>query len=234
MTTRPRPRLRILLVSDEAPTARIFNEAVSAEGGELIPAETAESAPRRVRDERFDAIFADTSLPNFSRSGFTRVVRKSKLNSGALIVLLAGLPAPKGGAPGPSVDVSVMAKYALSSELPPLLKSLAKKLMADRRKHRRLSFRAQVNCIQGVRRFRATSVNLGISGLLLESAFPVELGSELQLFFNLVSGEHVLQTRGQVVRMDVGNRVGVAFQNLGGFERGRLRQFLDLHLPPIR
>jgi PilZ domain len=229
-----RPRLQILLGNEDSKTARLFKQAVSVEGGDLILAQTMEAAAHRVRDERFDAVFADTSLPNFSRSGFTRLVRLSKLNSRAPIILLAGLPPPANAVPGSSPDVSVMPKYALPSELPPLLKGLAKKLMSDRRKHRRLSFRASVNCIDGIRRFRAKSVNLGISGMLLETALPIELETQLQLYFHLASGEPAIHLLARVVRREVGNQAGVSFQNMGHFERDRLRQFLDLHLPPVR
>jgi PilZ domain len=230
----PRPRLRILLGSEEAKTVRLFNRGVSVEGGDLVIAETPETAARSVREERFDAVFADTSLPNFSRSGFTRIVRSSRLNSGAPLILLAGLPSAKNAAPGSSPEVAVMAKYALPSELAPLLKSLARKLLSDRRKHRRLSFRASVNCVDGIRRFRARSINLGISGMLLEMAVAVETETHLRLYFNLASGEPAMHTPARVVRREIGNLVGVSFQNMEGFEHQRLRQFLDRHLPPVR
>lgn len=200
----------------------------------MILAETTEAAAHFVRQERFDAVFADPSLPNFSRSTFTRIVRSSKLNSKAPLILLAGLPSPKSAEPSSPVDVSVMPKYAVPSELPPLLKSLARKLISDRRKDRRLSFRSGVNCIEGVRRFRAKSLNLGISGMLLETAFEAEIGTVWQLYFQLVPGDPALHAHARVVRREAGNLVGILFQNMGSFEHERLRQFLDLHLPPVR
>lgn len=232
MSPRPKPRLRVLLGSPDAKTVRMAKELVSAEGGDLILAEAAESVARLARDERFDTIAADTSLPNFSRTGFTRIVRNSKLNSRAPIILLAGLPA---NAPRPAAsDVRVMAKFALPAELPPFLKEIARKLASDRRKHRRLSFRTSVNCVEGIRRFRARSVNLGISGMLLESSLPIETGTGLHLYFYLAPGETALHTPGRVVRLDAGNHVGVSFENMGNYERERLKQFLDLHLPAVR
>ncbi len=207
-------------------------ELVSAAGGELVLAESAESAARLARDERFDTIVADTSLPNFSRTGFTRIVRNSKLNSRPPVLLLAGLAA---NAPRPaSPDVRVMAKFAVRAELPPILKEIARKLASDRRKHRRLSFRTSVNCVEGTRRFRARSVNLGISGMLLESSLPVETGTGLHLYFNLAPGETALHAPARVVRLEAANQIGVRFENMGSYERERLRLFLELHLPAVR
>jgi PilZ domain len=232
VSMRLQPRLQILLGNKEAKTAQFFKKAVSMEGGELILAESLETTARHVREERFDAVFAETSLPNFSRSGFTRLVRLSRLNSRAPIIFLTGLPIAKNAAPSSSPGVTVMAKYALPSELPPLLEDLARKLRSDRRTHRRLSFRSSVNCIAGIRRFRAKSVNLGISGMLLETAMAIELETELQLYFHLAAGEPNVHAHARVVRRDAGNLVGVSFQNMGSFEHQRLRQYLDLHLPP--
>lgn len=198
----------------------------------MILIETPELAARRIHDERFDVIFVDTGLPNLSRAGFTRIIRNSKLNSQAPLVLLTGLAAPQAGTKDASAGVSAIAKYALPAELPVFLRKLKQKLMADRRKHRRLSFRASLNCVEGVRRFRATSVNLSASGMMIESSFPLEIGTGLELYFYLASEEPLLHARGRVARMEASDRVGVVFQNLGSFERERLRQFLDLHLPP--
>jgi response regulator RpfG family c-di-GMP phosphodiesterase len=231
MSSRPKPRLRILLGSADAKTVRIFNEHVSTAGGDLMVGESSEAAARLARDERFDAVFVDAALPNLSRSGFARLVRKSKLNSRAPILMLAGLPA---AASRSSADFRVMAKFAVPAELPPFLKAEAQKLASDRRKHRRLSFRSSVNCVEGIRRFRARSVNLGISGMLLETTFSIEAGTELQLYFYLAPGETALQTRARVVRLEAAHQMGVSFENMGNHERERLRQFLDLHLPAAR
>jgi DNA-binding response OmpR family regulator len=117
LTARPKPRLRILLGSAGAKTTRIFKELVSAEGGDLFRGQTSEMTARLGRDERFDAIFADTALPNLSGSGFVRIVRKSKLNGRAPLVLLAGLPVAASCA---SQDLRVMAKFTIPDELPPI------------------------------------------------------------------------------------------------------------------
>lgn len=230
MSQRLKLRVRVLLGSADTKTTRIIKEFVSGVGGDLILGETTETAARLVRDERFDAVLADAGLPNLSRTGFSRIVRKSKLNSRAPIVLLTGLPAPARAA---SQDVQVMAKFAVPAELPPFLKDLARKLAIDRRKHRRLSFRSGVNCVEGIRRFRARSVNLAISGMLLESSFPIEIGTELQLYFYLAPGETALHTRACVTRLETGNQIGVSFENMHNYDRERLRQFLELHLPAV-
>ncbi len=127
-----------------------------------------------------------------------------------------------------------MAKFAVPAELPPVLKDLAGKLASNRRKRRRLSFRAVVNCVEGIRRFRARSVNMGKSGMPLESPIPIEEGTELQLYFYLAPGETALHARGGAARLDAGNQMGVAFEKTRNYERERHRQFLDLHLPTIR
>ncbi len=47
-------------------------------------------AARKICGERFDGIFVDTALPNFSKQGYTRLIRKSRFNTQAPVVLLSG------------------------------------------------------------------------------------------------------------------------------------------------
>lgn len=190
-----------------------------------------EAAGWRLREQPFEAVFADTAAPNLSRAGFTRVTRNSKLNSQTPIVFLTGLGGPAAAPEGAPPGVSVMAKVALHVELPLFLRVLKKKLTTERRKGRRLSFRTRVNCLQGAARFRATSADLASAGMLFEAGFPLQLNAEVELSFSLAPGEPAFQARARVVRVDSSGRVGVAFQKISNPDRERLRQFLNLHLP---
>ena len=224
-------QFRLLLVNSEIQTGLVFKQAAPAVGAELIAFESPELAARRIRDERFDGIFVDADIPNFSRQGFTNVVRNSKFNSQTPIILLTGY---RGAGTVPAQDsdgVSRVGRPSRPQDLLPFLKELKRKLIAERRKNRRLSFRTEVNCIQGSRRFRAMSVNLSAQGMLLEVAWPLEKGDELEVHFQLASEDPVFRARVRVVRASGPGRVGLTFQNLGNIERLRLREFLEQHLP---
>jgi DNA-binding response OmpR family regulator len=225
---------RLLLVNNETQTGRIFKQAAPVVGAELIATDAAETAARCIRDERFDGIFVGADVPNFSRQGFTHLVRKSKFNSQTPVFLLTGYTGSE-RVPGKESDsFSRVAKPSSAADLLPFLKELKRKLVADRRKHGRLAFRTDVNCTQGARRFRAMSVNLSTQGMLIETSWRFEGEDELEIHFLLTEKEPVFRARVRVARVGAPNRVGVAFHNLGANERQRLRQFLDQHLLPRR
>jgi DNA-binding response OmpR family regulator len=223
-----------MLVNQLAETTLIFRDAAKSVGAELTPLETAERAARHVRADRYDVIFVDPSVANFSRQGFTHLVRQSAFNSQTPIVLISApysekfvkLEAPSG--------VSVMAKPSNSAELLPCLQEIKKRLLTERRKNHRLSYRTGVNCIHGGRRLKATSVNLSATGILLEMTWDPKKGDDLELHFQLAVGETEFHALARVVRLQGQGRAAIAFQNLPSSERERLHRFLEAHLPASR
>ena len=226
-------QFRLLLVDDDAQTARVFTEAASSIGAELTAIATLEQAARRIRDERFETIFADPSLAQFSRQGFRHLVRTSRFNSQTPIVLLSTARAGVVSAEESFAGVSMIAKPSRSADLLPYLNELKRKLMTDRRKNRRLPFRISVVSVQGLKRLKATSVDVSATGIMLEMSSIPRCGDELELSFPLAPQEPIFHGFARVVRLENPNRAGLAFLNLGGSEHARLRRFVEAHLPAL-
>ncbi len=220
--------LRLLLASKDGETDRVFREAVSSTGAEVSILRSFDVAMRSIRDEKFDAIFADAQLPGLTRWELARVVRGSKFNSLAPLILLTDYDRTD---PSKSKDVTLMVKPSKATSLIPFLKDLKRKLTVDRRKQRRLSYFTEINCVASLKRFHAHSVDLSAVGMLLEGTVPCRPGDEFEVNLQLETADPVFRARVRVVRMDGAKRTAVAFQNLGVMERQRLRRFLDRHLP---
>ena len=229
-----RGKFRVLLVNQASQTTRAFKEAARSVGAELIVVETSEEGGRGVRDDRFEAIFIDPSIANFSRQGFTRLIRLSAFNSLTPIILILSQYREKFDKSDESAGVSVMAKPSRPDDLLPYLQELKRKLMADRRKNRRLAYRTNVNCAYGMQHLKATSVNLGVTGILLEMSWVPKYGDGMELHFQLVKDEPVFHGHVRVVRLEVPGLVGLTFEKLAPPERERLRRFIDAHLPTLR
>jgi DNA-binding response OmpR family regulator len=225
-----RPRFRVLLVHDEPRLLEIFGQAARSSGGELATAGSYAAAVQRVASERFDAVVISPGLANFSRQGFARVVRNSRLNSQSGVVLLTGSRGRGSDAPEAG-GISMLPRPFHPDDLVPFFKQLTRAFQAERRGQRRLSFRASVKCVKGLERFQAISLNLGITGMLLDVPTPLRLNEELELHFNLELSGPALGTRGRVVRAVSPTRVGVVFQGLLAQDRQRIRLFIDQHLP---
>jgi len=224
----------VLLINQVSQTARMFKEAARSVGAELTVVETPEEGGRSVRDDRFEAIFIDPSIANFSRHGFIRLIRLSAFNSQTPIVILLSPYSEKFDQSDESAGVSAMVKPSRPDDLFPYLQEIKRKLMADRRKNRRLAFRTSVNCVYGMQRLKATSVNLSVLGILLEMSSVLKYGDNMELYFQLVNNEPTFRGFARVVRLEVPGMVGLTFEKLGPAERERLRRFIDAHLPALR
>lgn len=229
-----RGKFRVLLINRVSQTTRVFKDAARSVGAELTAVETPEEGGRHVRDDRFEAIFVDPSVPNFSRQGFTRLIRLSAFNSLTPIVLILSQYREKFDKSDESAGVSVIAKPSRAEDLLPYLQELKRKLMADRRKNRRLAYRTSVNCVYGMQRLKATSVNVSVVGIMLEMSWGFKYGDIMELHFQLVKDEPIFRGLARVVRLEGPGWVGLTFEKLGLADRERLRRFIDAHLPVLR
>ena len=225
--------VRLLLATNVTRTAQAFTQSAREVGADTQAFENLTAATRAVRDERFDAIFIDAMLSGFNREEFLIFVRNSKFNSQAPLIVLTGYQPPQSASRAAPAGVPVLLRPT-PEDLRPFLRELRRKLGVERRKHRRLSFRTGVTCVQGVRRFNATSVNLSSVGMLLEAAPFLGRGEEFEMRFPLASEDPPIMARARVVRQEGTNRVGVAFQSLDAALRQRLQRFLEAHLPALR
>jgi len=229
-----RGKFRVLLVNQVPQTARVFKEAARTVGAELTMVESPEEGGRSVREDRFEAIFIDPSIANFSRQGFTRLIRESAFNSQTPIVLLLTPYREKFDKNDESAGISVIVKPSNPDDLLPYLQEIKRNLMADRRKNRRLAYRTSVNCVYGMQRLKATSVNLSVLGVLLEMSLILKYGDNMELHFQLAKDEPIFRGFAHVVRLEGPGMVGLTFVKLGAAERERLRRFIDAHLPALR
>lgn len=225
---------RLLLLNTEVPTSQAFKQAVPQIEAELVTLGDTQLAARVIRDERFDCVFVSTGIPGLSRQEFASMVRRSKFNGSAPVIFLTGYRDPEPQEGKAWEGVLLLPKPSSSREILPFLKELRRKLVAERRRGRRLSFRTAVNCVRGTRRFRATSIDLSNLGILLEGSPGLERGDDFEVYFPLTSDAPPFRARVRVVRIDRAGRLGLTFQNLGSSHRERLRQFLDRYLGPAR
>jgi len=196
--------------------------------------ETLEQAGRRIGEERYEGIFVDPTVSNFSRQGFARLVRNSLFNSQTPVILILSLYAEESKKVEVPAGFSAMAMPLNPADLLPRLEEFRQKLLAGRRRDRRLDYRTSVNCIQGGRRLKATSVNISATGILMEMSWVPKRGDEIELHFQLADGTPEFRTFARVIRLGGASSAALGFHNLPPPTRERLRNFLDSHLPDLR
>jgi DNA-binding response OmpR family regulator len=74
---------------------------------------------------------------------------------------------------------------------------------------------------------QAQALNLSVNGVLLDCPFPLAVGDELSLEFQLAEGGPVVVAAGRVVREAKAGRFGIEFRGLDGPGAREIRRFVE-------
>lgn len=73
----------------------------------------------------------------------------------------------------------------------------------------------------------AQARNLSVSGMLLEAVTSLSVGDEVELEFRLPGSDHLVRTRGRVMRIATPGQFGMEFQAPPKDDVARIQRFLD-------
>jgi c-di-GMP-binding flagellar brake protein YcgR len=107
-----------------------------------------------------------------------------------------------------------------------LYKALRGTMLREKRRHARIPVRTMVTCQVGEKHFRSSSLNLGESGMLLESSGGVEAGTKLSLEFVLPELQRVFTAQAKVIRKEPPDHMAVQFINLDPETRDLLQSYV--------
>jgi len=101
----------------------------------------------------------------------------------------------------------------------------------------RKATRFPVNFAVGVGRgqgepFQGRILNLSVTGLFLQSSFPLEIAEDLRLAFELPEGCGQVRCTGTVVRLAPPEGVGVEFTSVEGEGRVRIKRYVESESAP--
>jgi CheY-like chemotaxis protein len=105
---------------------------------------------------------------------------------------------------------------------------LTRLLEVPARREGRFSVQFAVDAYAGVSggSGQALALNLSVNGVLLECPFPLAVGDELQLRFQLGDGGPPVAAAGRVVRQARAGRFGIEFRKLEGDGARQIREFV--------
>lgn len=75
--------------------------------------------------------------------------------------------------------------------------------------------------------FEGRALNLSVHGLLLQSSFPLEIGEDLRLAFDLSDSSGKVRGTGTVVRLAHPEGVGIEITSVEGNGRVRIKRFVE-------
>ena len=245
--------LKIMVVDDEPDVLKLIKSIVEPLGYEVLALADSREAARRLESEKFDGIVLDILMPHLDGFELARRARASSLNGGAPVLMITGLNDIDTMRKCFSLGVTFFLNKPFTYErLYSLFSAARGSMLRERRRYARLPFCTTVECKfgkLGEKHFRAVSLNLGESGMLLEPSGGLEVGQEVVLEFTLpqtrdaqaaavkgpgkssfpeptAPGSGLRTIRAKVVRKALPDRIAVQFANLTLEDRELIQRYI--------
>lgn len=201
-----------MVVDDELDVLKLIKAMVEPLGCEVLTMADSREAARRLESEKFDGVFVDVRMPHLDGFELTRRVRASALNRGAPVVMLTGFDDVETMRQGFRVGATFfLGKPFTRERIHSLFGAVRGALLREKRHHTRLPLRTTVDCTCDQKHFKAGSLNLGESGMLLEPSGGLAVGQEFDLTFEVPEAPARLQVRARAVRKEPPDRIAVEF-----------------------
>ncbi len=245
--------LKILVVDDDRAILDLIKAMVEPWGYQISPVQDSREALRLLESEKFDGLFFDILMPDLDGFELARRARASSENNETPIVMITGMQDIETMRRCFGVGVTLFLNKPFNYErLYNLFHAAKGPLLREQQKTARLPFCTLVDCLFGTaekHHFRAQSVNIGETGMLLEPSGGLEVGQEVELEFTLplppdpaekvsprvrraffaeeaptAGGPHRLHAR--TVRKAPPDRIAVQFLSLTPRDRQSLQRFI--------
>jgi DNA-binding response OmpR family regulator len=166
-------------------------------GLRIFSAQTCDQALRIHREERVDVIVADLGSPEVGGDVLCRRIRSDEeLQQVSVVLLCQGTPEETQWAASCGADAVIEKPYYPEALLEKVSELLA---IRSRRGYRVLISTEVLTAMKG-ETFYSSSQNISVSGMLLETAKMLEIGTRLACSFTL-PGSQKINVNGEIVRV---------------------------------
>jgi DNA-binding response OmpR family regulator len=221
---------KMMIVDDDPAALDLILALVEPLGFDVLALKDSRHAAKCATEQSYDAIFVDVQMPHIDGFELTKLIRGSRLNNGVPIVMITAHEDVETMRRGFKAGVTFfLTKPFHPQKLRGLLLALRSAISQQKKRQTRLPFYTRVTGRWGYKYAELSSVSLGESGMVLESAGEVDAGQEINLDFSLAPGQKPLSLRGKVIRKDPPDRIEVHFQTLTAEDQEAIRQYMSLH-----
>lgn len=222
--------LRVMVVDDDPPVLKLIKFMLEPLGCEVEPLSDSQEAARRVGAEKYDGIVLDAHMPQPDGFELTALARKSAVNHATPIVMLTGLDDVATMRRGFQAGATCFLGKPVSQErLTTLIKAMRGPLLTEKRRHARLPLRTPVECKPGPRferRFVAASSSISEGGISFGPSGGLAVEQQVEVEFAIPGAPKPVRVRGHVVRVEMTDRVAVAFTELSDADRKAIRGYV--------
>ena len=245
--------LKLLVVDDDPSILRLIKTMVEPWGYQISILEDSRQAVQLVETEKYDGFVFDIMMPHMDGFQLAQRARASLANSETPVVMITGLDDIETMRKCFGIGVTLFLNKPFNYErLHNLFYAAKGPLLREQRRSARLPYRTTVDCSFGEHsehRFRAESINIGETGMLVEPSGGLEVGGEVLLEFSLGFSPGALEKpaprarkalfsdatpleagprklRARIVRKSLPDSIGVRFISLTPQDRQALQRFV--------
>jgi uncharacterized protein (TIGR02266 family) len=218
---------RVLVVDDDPLTCELICEILLSAGMGADSVTDSGEAAKRLRREKYHAVFLDMRMPPPDGIELARQVRASGLNTSAVIVMITGEEDRTVMTRAFEAGVEVfLFKPVERNKLLRLIRVAEGPIERERRRFTRVRLRCRVSMESGNYHLEGTTLDLSLGGVLVQSQRAFPAGTRVTVSVELEAGTAPLRSGARVVRTVGADCMGVQFENLEARESKRLQEFL--------
>jgi CheY-like chemotaxis protein len=217
--------LKLLLIDDDPTCRDLFSELLGDEEVTLATEIDEAESSRLVEMNAYEGIFLNFGTPGVDSEALARKIRRSKVNRTTPIVMIAR----KGDAEVLRRGFEAGATFFLPSpvtrhEIQEVLRKSRGTMLDERRRHRRVPFKASIQCLIGEEAVVGHTLDLSESGMAVELNKELAGGTHLRSTFELPPARSIESEI--VVRAGRGSRSGVEFTRISSDDRQAIREYV--------
>lgn len=218
---------RILVVDDDPLAGELICEILRSAGMDASFLTSSTEAAGLLKQEKYHAVFLDMRMPPPDGVELARQIRASRVNASTVIVMITGEEERTLMKRAFEAGVEFfLFKPVARNKLLKLIRVAEGSIERERRRFTRVRMRCRVSLESGNDRLEGTTVDLSLSGALVQSGRAYPLGTRVTVSLDLEAGTPALRSGALVVRTVGMDRMGIQFENLGSKESSRLQEFL--------
>lgn len=219
---------RVLIVDDEPSVCEMIERAVTEEGMEPLALLNGSRAAEILSAEKFDMVFLDFHMASPDGVELALQMRASLTNRSTPIVLVSDDQRPHNVSIGFQAGANFfLYKPVDKARLLTLMHAVHGTIEQHRRRMRRVPVRQKVWVRSADENCEAETVDISLTGMLIESRRVFPLGSPVELSLELSQGEKPIRGNGLVARVAAGgNQMAILVDRMTVAESQRLQEFL--------
>jgi DNA-binding response OmpR family regulator len=218
---------RVLVVDDDPLAGELICEILRSAGMDASFLTSSTEAAGLLKREKYHAVFLDMRMPPPDGVELARQIRASRVNGSTVIVMITGEEERTLMKRAFEAGVEFfLFKPVARNKLLKLIRVAEGPIERERRRFTRVRMRCRVSLESGNDRLEGTTLDLSLSGALVQSHRAFPSGSLVTVSLELEVGTPPMRSGALVVRTVGMDRMGIQFENLGRKESNRLQQFL--------